>query len=414
LNLEFFIAKRLVSGKESKGFISRSLVHITTFGISLGLAVMIISVAIVTGFKKQITDKVIGFGGHIQIEYLDNNASFETKPISSKQEFIPEIKKIPGITNIQKFAIKAGIIKTKEDFQGVVLKGVDTDFDWSFFKNNLLEGKLPAYIEDTLSNEILISKSIAKTLKLSVGEDVALYFIQDPVRFRRMKITGIYSTGLEEFDKIYVVADIKQIQRLNDWQPTQISGFEININNFKKIEETKADIHPLVSLTINKDGSALRTTSIIDKYPQIFDWLNLQNMNVWVILAIMLVVASLNMASGLLILILERTKMIGLLTSLGAQNYSIRLIFLYQSAFLTIRGLFWGNLIGLGTCFLQYKYKLMKLDQASYFIDSVPINFNVLYILLLNFGTLAIVMIVLLLPSMILSKISPDITLRYN
>ena len=413
MNLELFIAKRLVSGKESKGFISRSLVHITTFGISLGLAVMIISVAVVTGFKNQITNKVIGFGGHIQIEYLDNNASYETKPISTNQVFLPDIEKIPGVVNIQKYAIKAGIIKTKQDFQLTLLKGVDTKFDWTFFKENLIEGSLPIYSDSIISNEILISKTMANSLKLEPGDDVALVFIQKPdktnqapVKYRRMKISGIYSTGLEEFDRLYSIADLKQIQSILGWKPDQISGFEINIKKFRNIEKIKDKIHPLVSLTINKDGSALRTTSIVDKYPQIFDWLNLVNMNVWVILVLMVVVACLNMASGLLILILERTRMIGLLTSLGARNYSIQKIFLFQSAFLTIRGLFWGNLIGLGICFIQFKYKIMKLDQASYFIDSVPINFNILHIFLLNFGTLAIVMIILILPSLILSKIN--------
>jgi lipoprotein-releasing system permease protein len=414
LNLEFFIAKRLVSGKESKGYVSRSIVRIATIGISLGLAVMIISVAVVTGFKIQISEKVIGFGGHIQIEYFDSNTSYETNPISKNQKFLPALKAMHGIQHIQTFAIKAGLIKSKEDNQGIVLKGVGSDYDWSFFKRTLIDGKIFHVSDSAKTNNILISKYIAKLLKLKTGDDVAMYFIQKSTLMRRFKVAGIYETGLEEFDKIYVIADIKHVQRLNDWDSTQISGYEVMISNLKKIDNLKNAVEDLVGLNLQPDGSTLRVTSIKDKNPQLFDWLGLQNMNVWVILALMSLVAGFNMVSGLLILILERTNMIGLLTSLGARNFSIRKIFLYQSGFLIVKGLFWGNLLGLGICWLQYHFNFVKLDQTSYFIKSVPINFNILYFFLLNLGTLAVTMLMLVLPSMIISKISPDTTLRYN
>jgi lipoprotein-releasing system permease protein len=414
LNLEFFIAKRLVSGKESKGYVSRSIVRIATIGISLGLAVMIISVAVVTGFKKQISDKVIGFGGHIQIEYFDSNTSYETNPISKHQKFLPALKLLPDVNHVQVFGIKAGIIKSKEDIQGVVLKGVGSDYDWSFFKRNLIAGDVFQISDSVRTDKILISKYISKLLKLKLGDDVAMYFIQKSMLMRRFKIAGIYETGLEEFDKIYIVGDIKHVQRLNSWDSTQVSGYEVLIGNIKKIDNLKNAVEDLVGLNLQPDGSTLKITSIKDKNPQLFDWLGLQNMNVWVILILMALVAGFNMVSGLLILILERTNMIGLLTSLGARNFSIRKIFLYQSSFLILKGLFWGNLLGLGICWLQYHFNFVKLDQSSYFISSVPINFNILYFFLLNLGTLAATMLMLVVPSMIISKISPDTTLRYN
>ncbi len=414
MNLEFFIAKRLVTGKESKGYVSRSIVRIATIGISISLAFMLISVAVVTGFKKEISDKAVGFGAHLQIEYYDSNASYATNPISTEQKFLPELKKMPGIKHIQIFGIKLGIIKTSQDIQGVVLKGVGSDFDWSFFKRNLVDGNVFQVSDSIKTNKILISKSIASLLKLKTGDNVAMYFIQEPPLMRKFTIAGIYETGLDEFDKTYIIGDIKHVRKLNNWDTSQISGFEITLNDFNQMDDMKAKVENLIGLDLQPDGSTLRVTSIKDKNPQLFDCLNLQNINVWVILVLMLVVAGFNMVSGLLILILERTNMIGLLTSLGAQNYSIRRIFLYQSGFLIVKGLFWGNLLGLGICWMQYHFKFIKLDQASYFITSVPINFNILYFLLLNIGTLAATMLMLVIPSFIISKISPDTTLRYN
>jgi lipoprotein-releasing system permease protein len=415
LNLEFFIAKRLVSGREGKGSVSRSLVKITTFGISLGLSLMIISVAVVTGFKNEITTKVIGFGGHLQIENLDNNNSYETNPISSKQDFIEKIKKLPEVKNIQQFGILSSIIKTKNEVQGIVVKGVDSGYDWTFFRKTLVEGSIPQITDSVTSNQILISRTIANLLKLKINEDIALFFIiNEKVFMRRMKIAGIYETGLEEFDKFYTLIDLKHIKKINDWTSDQITGFEINLNNFDELQATKNKINSIIGVNIQPDGSALHLSSIVDKNPQMFDWLNLQNLNVWIILIIMLIVAGLNMISGLIILILDRTKMIGLLIAMGAQNINIRKIFIYQSGFLILRGMLWGNLIGLGICTIQYFFKIVKLEQSSYFINSVPINFNILYIFLLNAGTLAAILIMLIIPSLIISKINPDVTLRYD
>jgi lipoprotein-releasing system permease protein len=417
LNLELFIAKRLVSGKENKGYVSRSIVKIAIIGISIGLAVMLISVAVVTGFKKEISDKAIGFGAHLQVGYYDSNASYATNPISSSQAFLPELKALPGIKHVQVFGIKAGMIQANGETQGVVFKGVDTDYDWSFFNSNLIKGNTFRISDSMKTNKILISKSIASKLKLKTNDPVAMYFVNDSLNeklMRRFEIAGIYETGLEEFDEKFVVGDIKHVRKFNGWNSSQISGLEISIANFSEMDAMKSKVENLIGLNLQKDGSALRTTSIKDKNPQLFDWLNLQNINVWVILILMLIVAGFNMVSGLLILILERTNMIGLLTSLGAQNFSIRKIFLYQSGFLILKGLFWGNLVGISICWLQYHFKFIKLDQASYFISSVPVNFNILYFALLNVGTLLVTLLMLIIPSMIISRISPDTTLRYN
>jgi lipoprotein-releasing system permease protein len=389
-------------------------VRITTLGISLSLAVMIISVAVVTGFKNTITNKVIGFGGHIQIEYYDSNSSYETNPISANQKFLPELKALPGFNHIQVFGIKAGIMKSQDEIQGVVLKGVSKDFDWSFYEKNLVEGQLFSVSDSTISNKILISRTLANLLKLKCGNDVAMYFIQEPARMRRFTVSGIYETGLEELDSKFVLGDIRHVRKLNNWDSAQISGFEVNIKDIDQLDQMTNEVERIASLNLQPDGSALRTTSIKEKYPQLFDWLSLVNMNVWVIMLLMLVVAGFNMISGLMILILERTNMIGLLSSLGARSISIRKIFIYQSGFMALKGLFWGNLAGIGVCFIQYQFHLVKLNQETYFLSSVPINFNILYFVLLNIGTLVAVLLMLVIPSMVISKISPDTTLRYN
>lgn len=415
MNLEFFIAKRLVSGRESKGYVSRSIVNITTFGISLSLAVMIVSMAVVTGFKKNIINKVVGFGGHILIENMDSNTSYETNPISTQQKFLPILKTNNGIKHIQEYCITAGIIKTKEEIQGIVLKGVGSDYDWSFFQHNLVDGHVFSVSDSGLSNNILISRTLANMLKLKTGEDVAMYFVKNPPRMRRFKIVGLYETGLEDdFDKKMVICDIKHVQNLNKWERSQISGFEIIINDFGNLSEMKSEVENTVGTEFQPDGSALKVQSIKEKYPQLFDWLGLVNMNVWIILTLMLLVAGFNMISGLMILVLERTNMIGLLTSLGARSASIRKIFIYQSGFLVLKGLFWGNVIGIVLCILQYQFHIIKLNQASYFINTVPINLNILYIVILNIGTLTAVLLMMIIPSMVISKISPDTTLRYD
>jgi lipoprotein-releasing system permease protein len=414
MNTELFIAKRLILDKENRRNISGRIVNIAIFGIAMGLIVMIVSVAIVTGFKQQIRNKVIGFGSHIQIINYDSNSSYETEPIGKKQPFYPSMNNMKGIKHIQVFATKAGIIKTATEIQGVVLKGVGSDFDWSFFKQNLVAGNTFKVNDSTKTNKVLISKYLASLLKLKVGEEFAMYFIQEPPRMRKFVIEGIYETSLEEFDKIIILADISHIQKLNNWNSDQVSGFEILINDFDQIDEMKHNIYKEAGNVFTKDGSKLKIVSIRDKYPQIFDWLNLQDMNVWIILILMLAVAGFNMVSGLLILILDRTNMIGILKALGAENYSIRRIFLYQSAFLIARGLLWGNIIAIGICLLQKYTGMVHLNQATYYISTVPINLKLTHVLLLNVGTLLVTFVLMLLPSLIIARISPVKTIQFD
>ncbi|MBA7525133.1 hypothetical protein ES705_17282 [subsurface metagenome] len=413
VNTELFIAKRLISGKESSTRISRPIVFIAIIGISLGLAVMIIATAIVTGFKNEIRDKVIGFGAHIQILNYDSNTSFETKPVKKNQEFYPQMVNLPGIKHIQVFGTKAGIIKTETDIQGVVLKGVGSDFDWTFFKRNLTDGVAFRVTDTVKTNKVLISKYIAQLLKLKVGDSFSMYFVQEPPRMRKFTISGLYETGLEEFDKIYVITDIGHIQKLNNWSDNEVSGFEILLDNFENLEEMTWVVQQEVGFGFEEDGSRLKIRNIIRKYPQIFDWLNLQDMNVWIILILMLIVAGFNMVSGLMILILERTNMIGILKAVGTQNWSIRKIFLYQSAYLVAKGLFYGNIIGIGLCLLQHYFGIIKLDESSYYLSTVPINFNLLYILGLNLGTLLLTVLMLIIPSYLISTISPVKAIRF-
>ncbi len=414
MNTELFIAKRIFSDKGAKKGISQSIVTIAVIGIALGLAVMILSVAIVTGFKSEISNKVIGFGSHIQILNYDTNVSFETKPINKQQAFYSDIDNLVGIKKIQEFGIKAGIIKTDTDIQAIVLKGIGSDFDWSFFNQNMVEGET-FYVNDSIkTNDIIISKHIATLLKLKTGDKIIAYFIQEPARMRSFTITGIYETSLKEFDEKFALIDIKHIQKLNSWTDDQISGFEVLIENFSQIDKMTEDVRDIVGFHFNPDGTKLKVLSIKQKYPQMFDWLNLTDMNVWIILILMISVSGFNMVSGLLILILERTNMIGILKAIGTKNWSIRKIFLYQSGLLISKGLLWGNVIGLLICGVQAKFQIFKLDASSYYLDAVPINLKIWHILALNSGTLIITIIMLVVPSYIISRLSPEKTIRFN
>ena len=384
------------------------------FGIALSLAVMIVAVAIVTGFKQEISNKVTGFGAHIQILNMDSNLSYETAPVPAGLESVMRIREIEGIKNVQAFAIKAGIIKTGEEIHGAVLKGIDKSFDWSFIEEHLTEGEL-FHVSDTVrTNNVVLSKSTALLLNLGLGDRFTMYFIQDPPRARTFTISGIYNTSLEQFDMLYIFADIKQVQRLNNWDKGEVSGYEVLIEKMENLSAMSRKVKEQVSFEFLDDDSRLKVETIDDKNAQIFDWLKLQDMNVIVLVILMVVVAGFNMISGLLILILERTNMIGILKALGTSNVSVRKIFMYQSAYLTLVGLLWGNLFGLGICLAQKYLNLMPLDPASYYLDTVPINLNLSHILMLNLGTMLITFLFLLIPSMIIARISPDKSIRFN
>lgn len=409
MNTELFIARRIFSMKEL-GNLSRPAVRVAVVSIILSIAVMIVSVSIVTGFKKEIRNKVIGFGAHIQISKYDSNTSLEGEPIDKKQDFYPAFDTVPGIKHIQVYATKAGIISTGEEMEGVELKGIGSDYDWSFFKNRLIDGDTFTVKDSVRSKKILISKYLANRLKFKTGDTVRMYFIQKErtqPKGRKFVISGIYETGLEEYDKTFVICDIAQIQSLNKWTSNQISGFEILLDDFNDLDKISQYVYKNI-------GYDLDAKNIEQLNPQIFDWLGLQDINVVIILTLMTLVAAINMISTLLILILERTNMIGVLKAVGTRNISIRRIFLYTTANLIGKGLLWGNIIALGLCFLQKYTGLFTLPQDSYYVTEVPVNLNIYYILMLNGGTLLVCMLMLIIPSYIISRISPVKAIRYN
>ncbi len=417
MNTELFIANRLFFDKTNKQFLSQRIIRIALFGIALGLAVMIISVSVITGFKSEIRNKVIGFGSHIQIINFESQNTYEIPPISSNQSFLQELKRINGIKKIEVFATKPGMIKTDEFIQGIVFKGVNTDYNWDFFQKNLVQGRLPKINETNRINEILLSENVCNLLKLEVNDLAILYFInenENNPRLLQLKVSGIYKTSLEEFDNLFVIGDIKQIQRLNDWESDQISGFEILVDDFKNIEFIEQQVRSVVISYSNDNSAILRTESITRQYPQIFDWLSILDMNVWVILFLMVMVAGFNMISGLLVLILERSNMIGVLKALGSPNWTIRKVFLYLSVFLTSRGMLWGNIIGIALVLFQKLLHVIKLNPETYYVDVVPVNFSLIYIFLLNAGSLLVTTLMLVIPSYLVSKISPDKTIRFD
>lgn len=409
-----FIATRLTFNKDARSSFSGPIIRISIVGIALSLAVMIIAVATVTGFKNEIRRKIIGFGSHIQIINYDANSSFETEPISKNQSFLPLLRSIPGIRHIQVFATKPGIIKTRTDIQGAIAKGIGSDFDWSFFAENLVEGSLFKVNDSTRTNDVLISKYFSDLLKLKPGDRFAMYFIDEQPRGRSFRVSGIYRTSLMEFDKQFILVDIGHLQNLNSWDSTQVSGFEILINNYNSLNFISSEVFNIAGVQFSEDGSKLRVINIRERYPQIFDWLGLIDKNVWVLLGLMLIVSAFNMISGLLIIILDRTSMIGILKAMGMNNRGIRSIFLYQSFYLILKGLIWGNLVGAGICFMQYYFKFLKLNPESYFLEYVPVNFNLSHLALLNVGTLLITLAVLTLPSMVIARIDPSRTIRFD
>ncbi len=414
MNTELYIARRLLKSKKNKQNYSRPIVNIAVAGIALGLIVMTIAVSVLTGFKQEIRDKVSGFGSHLQVVNYDNSSSYETKPITENQEWLDEVSQLEHVTHIQRYITKAGIIKTEAYLEGVMLKGVDADFDWSFFKKYLIDGDIPEITDSVKSNDVLISENLARRLKLNTGDDLRMYFIQDPPRMRKFTISGIYDTELEELDKIYIFVDIKHLRKLNNWEDDHISGFEILIDDFDYLFETDMAVTRIVGNNYSPDLESLRVKNITSQYPQIFDWLNLQDTNMWVILILMVVVAGFNMVSGLLIIILERTNMIGILKSMGTTNFSIRKVFLYHAGFLISRGLLWGNLLGIGLCLLQQHFGIIKLDPGSYYVSMVPINLNLLHLVILNAATMLVTILMLILPSMLVTRISPSEAIKFQ
>lgn len=416
MNTELFIAKRLFSSKDQNQRMSRRIVRLAVAGISLGIVVMILAVAIVTGFQREIESKVNGFAAHLQIVNYDSNLSYQTEAINKEQGFLEELKAMPQVKHVQQFATKPGMIKTDEDIQGVVLKGIAPDFDWSFFDANRVAGERIA-LDSLRTNAVWISAQLSNLLKLGLGDSFRMYFLNENERvprIRQFEVKGIYRTGLAEFDRMFMLIDIRHLQRLNGWADDEISGYEIFMDDLEEVDNAEFKIRDLVLAHLNDEDSLLRVINIKRKFPHIFDWLRLLDMNVWIILSLMVLVAGFNMISGLLVIILERTQMIGVLKSLGAANVDVRKVFLYLSAFLIGEGLLWGNVLGILLGLAQHYFQIIHLDPASYYVDTVPVNISVLHLVLLNIGALLVTMLMLIAPSFFISRIAPEKTIRFD
>ncbi|MDR2810864.1 MAG: ABC transporter permease [Tannerellaceae bacterium] len=414
MNPEFFLAKKIYFNKEEGRRLMPPAIRIALTGIALGMAVMILSVAIIIGFKKEVRNKVIGFGSHIRITYFDSNTSYETQPIALSDSLLRTIVSHPGIRHVEAFATKPGILKTDRDFQGIILKGVDENYDWTFFRNNLKEGNIPAIHPEQTSTEVIISQYLANLLRLKPGDTFLTYFVQEDVRARRFAIVGIYETGFADYDKLFVLTDIKQIRRLNGWDENEVSGLELLVDNYNRVEQTAEDLFFALPENADAKGNSLYVRSIKDLNPMIFGWLDVLDTNVVVILVLMLAVAGFTMISGLLIIILERIRMIGILKALGQSNRSIRKVFLYISFFLISKGMLWGNLIGITVCFVQQTFRIFKLNPSTYYLDAVPIDLNLSSLLLLNLGALLAILLMMLGPTRLITHIEPAQSIRFE
>ena len=410
MNYELFIAKRIIAGKEYKNSISSPIIKIAITAIALGIIIMLIAVATGAGLQTKIRNKMAGFKGHIQIvNYDNNNSDISTVPIDKNQDFYPKFKNIKGIKSVQVFANKGGIIRTDSDFEGIIFKGVGKDYNWIFFNEYLIEGRVPN-LNLPRTKEILLSKTLVNRLKLKLNDTIKTTFLKTTTSKlpsnRNYIITGIYNTGFAEFDKSMMIGDLREVQRLNKWSENQVGGFEVLIDNFDDIKEKGDEIYSQIGVKLN-------SKTIVDSYPNIFEWINLFDNNIWFIIGIMILIAGINMITALLVLILERVQMIGVLKALGSSNTSIRKIFLYNALYLIIKGLFWGNLIGLLFLLIQKYFGIITLNPETYYVSEVPVYLSFLVVFLLNFGTLILSLLMLIIPSYIITKINPSKSIKF-
>ncbi len=412
MNLEYFIAKRLIRGKEHKISISAPIIKIAIAAIAISVFMMLIAIATGVGLKHKIREKVAAFNGHIQIYNYDNNTSdVSVVPVSIEQDFYPEFTSVDGISHVQAVATKGGIIRTENTFEGFIAKGVGSDYNWEVFKEYLVKGELPDYSGD-LNTEVLLSQLMVNRLQLKIGDSFSAFFPkeEDPLKpnQRNFKLVGIYDSGFEEIDGMFVFVDIRHIQRMNQWEDTQVGNFEVFLNSFDDIDQKSREIY-------GKILSTLDTQTVISKYYKIFEWIGLFDFNIALIIGIMIIVGGINMITALLVLILERTQMIGILKALGSANWSIRKVFLYNATYLIAVGLFWGNLLGLGFIWIQQKYRLLKFpNPKEYYIEYIPVHIDFPTVMLLNLGVLILCLLMLLVPSYIITKINPIKAIRFE
>ena len=415
MHFPLFIAKRLYSEQGDKRKVSRPAIHIATAGVAIGLAVMIISVCVVLGFKHTIRDKVIGFGSHIQVADFLTLQQMEQYPIVIDDSMIDVLKHIPDVAHVQRFAMKEGILKTDSDFLGVAFKGVGPEFDSTFIHNNMVEGSIPPFSDSVSHNKILVSQLMADKLHLKSGQRIFAYFFDNNgARTRRFTIAGIYQTNLKKYDETIVFTDLYTAVKLNGWESDQASGAELSVNNFDNLDMVESRVISKVKGTVDHYGETYSSATIKELNPQIFQWLDLMDLNVWIILALMLIVAGVTMISGLLIIILERTSMIGILKALGARNKTIRHTFMWFAVFIIGKGMLIGNVLSLGLLALQQAFGIIKLDAQTYYVSTVPVEINALYIVALNVATLLISVFMLVAPSYLISHIHPAKSMRYE
>lgn len=405
MNLPDFIAKRTINSRT--GQFSGSIHKIAVFSIAIGLAIMLVALLIMGGFQKTIKEKVYSFAGHLQVTKYTMSNSFEETPISKNTEFYNNYQQHDFIRHVQAYAYKAGLLKTDEAVEGVLIKGIGQDYDTSLFASNIIKGGFPERTGDDYSTEVIISQKIADLLQLEIGEKVLMYFVQNPPRYRQLEIVGIYQTGMEDFDERLIIGDIRMLQRLNDWKEDQVSGYEVFLKNPEEEEQAAEKLFELVE-------TDQYVTRVSEKYSQYFEWLELLNQNVKLFLGLILFVASFNMIAVIFILIMERTSMIGLLKAIGAKNSLIRNVFFYSGLRLTMKGLFWGNFVALGFCALQDYFKLIPLDQENYYMSYVPVDWNFPVIIGLNLLVLVIVALTLLLPTLVTSRMRPIKAIRFD
>lgn len=414
MDWRLFVARRIYQSNEGGREVSKPAVRIAMVGIAIGLAVMIVSVAVVIGFKHQVRDKVVGLGSDITVTNFDSQQSYQTIPVVANDSVLRLLSAVKGVKHVQRYSTKPGMIMTDDNFLGMVLKGVSREYDLNFLKAHLVEGEMPVFSDTVASNRVLVSRTIADKLQLKTGDKIYTYYIEDNVRARRLTIAGIYQTHFTAYDDLFLITDLYTVNRLNSWQPGQVSGVELAVDDYSMLEAVKEEVRSVLDMQTDAYGGVYYTQTVEESNPQIFAWLDLLDMNVWVILILMTGVAGFTMISGLLIIILERTNMIGVLKALGADNLSIRRIFLSFSVFLIGRGMLWGNIVGLALCFVQSQFHLFKLDPATYYVDRVPVEFNLWIYLLLNLCTLLVSVLMLVGPSYLVTRIHPAQSIRFE
>ena len=415
MDWKLFVARRIYRSKEGKKEVSKPAVLIAMWGIAIGLAVMIVAVAVVIGFKHEVRDKVVGIGSDITITNFDAQKSYETVPVVAGDSLLDALRSMEGVKHVQRYSTKPGMIMTEDNFLGMVLKGVSQEYDWKFLKEHLQEGEIPSFTDSASTNRTLVSRTIANKLNLKLGDKLYTYYISaENVRARRLEVAGIYQTNFSIYDNMFLLTDLYTVNRLNAWQADQASGIELEVADVSRLEETKEAISAEVDMLKDRYGATYYTQTVEESNPQIFAWLDLLDMNVWVILILMTGVAGFTMISGLLIIILERTNMIGVLKALGADNLAIRKVFLSFSVFLIGRGMLWGNIIGLSFVFIQSQFHLFKLDPSIYYVDSVPVAFNLWWWVLLNVCSLLASVLMLVGPSYLIAHIHPAKSIRFE